>query len=368
LSEPPLKPSIADDVQADKLKLLYRQSFQAVFISIVVALLYTGIVWSDINRTALIIWLSAIFISTVFRLVLFLTYRRIKPQKPSILKWELPYYTTLIFSSLVWGLGAVLITYNEAFVYQVITFYFLMGMAGGALAVYSSIRYFAISTLAALLIPSSLWFFAQQNQTTLLMAVAATIFFLSAIRSTKILINTLHRTFNLSHELSLARDTAERLARTDALTELNNRRAFTELSEVQIQYCNRYQQPISLLLLDVDYFKKINDQFGHASGDAALQQLSMILKKTVRSSDICGRIGGEEFAILLPHTDLIEATVVAEKIRLSIETTHISFSERDFSMTVSIGVATDIYDLELLLKAADQAMYSAKQAGRNQVR
>lgn len=366
-SPSPKQTYIANNVQSDKLRLLYQQSFQAVFISGFIASLYAGILWNEINTAALLIWLAAILLSIGIRLNLFISYRKAKPTGSEVLNWELPYAISLIFSSLVWGLGCVLITYSEAMIYQIISFYFLMGMAGGALAVYSSIRYLAILTLAALLIPSTLWFIIQGTNTSLLMALASSVFFLSAIRSTKILVSTLNKTFHLSHELAVARDTAERLARTDTLTELNNRRAFTELSEIQIQYCDRHHNPVSLLLLDIDFFKRVNDFYGHASGDLALKQIASTLKQTVRISDICGRIGGEEFAILFPNTGFNEAITIAEKIRVNIETMEVKTANKSFSMTASIGVATNIYNLEELLKAADKAMYKAKQSGRNQV-
>jgi len=358
---------IADDIQSDKLKLLYDQSYQAVFFSMIASLFYAAIIWPHVNQQHIIIWLSAIFITSSFRLFLFQNYKRSNPQGTDVLKWEQPYLITLIISSLSWGLGAVILTYKQPLLYQLLSYFVLMGMAGAALGVYSSIRYIAITTIASVLLPTTVWFFIQGSRTPVLIALASLLFFASAIRGTKILARTLHQTFQLSNELTQARDTAERLARTDTLTSLNNRRAFKELCNQRILYCQRHQHEVSLLLLDLDFFKNINDQFGHDAGDSALQQLAKILSDTVRSSDICGRIGGEEFAILLSKTGIAEASLVAEKLRLSIERTLIKTPEGEFSITASIGITCGNDSLGSLLKAADKAMYKAKQAGRNRV-
>lgn len=333
----------------------------------VTAIIYTAIIWPQVDHRAITIWLSIVFVTSSFRLFLFQNYKRSNPQGRDILKWEQPYLITLTISSLVWGLGAVALTHNQPLLYQMLSYYILMGMAGAALGVYSSIRYLTIITIVGVLLPSTIWLFIQGSQTAVLMAIATLLFFASAVRATKILARTLHKTFQLSNELTIARDTAEHLARTDMLTGLKNRRAFTEMSKQRILYCQRHDHPVSLLLLDLDHFKKINDKFGHDAGDCALQQLAEILTDTIRSSDICGRVGGEEFALLLSNTGMSEAHLVAEKIKLTIEHTAIKTAEAQFSITASIGIASGNVALEPLLKLADKAMYKAKQAGRNRI-
>lgn len=242
-----------------------------------------------------------------------------------------------------------------------------MDMPGAALGVYSTIRYMALTTICIIILPATLWLLIQGEKLTILMAIATTLFIGSAIRATKILSLTLHRTFQLTHELSDARDFAEKLAHTDTLTELNNRRAFIGMSRQRILYCQRHKDPVPLLRLDLDHFKSINDRFGHDAGDSTLQQLARILTGSVRSSDICGRIGGEEFAVLLSKSTIQEASLVAEKIRIAVEQSTIKTASTQLSMTVSIGISSANDSLEALLKTADQAMYLAKQAGRNRV-
>lgn len=171
-------------------------------------------------------------------------------------------------------------------------------------------------------------------------------------------------------ELHHLREELERQATTDALTGLNNRRFFYRAAEQEFTSSSRYDQPTALLCLDVDRFKQINDSFGHLAGDEVLKALAKHCKAVARTSDIVGRIGGEEFAILLPQTDMKSAVVLAERICRSFENLILAQEPEPISVTVSIGVAcrTD-YDesVESLFARADSALYEAKRTGRNKV-
>ncbi len=163
----------------------------------------------------------------------------------------------------------------------------------------------------------------------------------------------------------------ERQAQIDALTGLNNRRHFYELAEREILRTRRFGNPLAVVMLDVDHFKNINDTYGHHIGDAVLQKLSAVCLQTMREIDLVGRIGGEEFAILLPQTTTAQAQEIAERLRAEVAATQMPLEQGGFfSCTVSIGVTgfapTDV-DLESAFKRADAAMYSAKKSGRNRV-
>ncbi len=357
-----------ESVQVDKLQLLYQQSYPAVIFSIAAAFLYTKILWQQVNIKILIIWLALIVTSSLLRLFLFIAYHKKSPRNKDILKWERPYFISLVFSSLIWGGGTVYLSYHLSFLYQSITYFLLIGLAGSALTVYSALRYFSITTVTLILLPVMIRFLFLGEDAALMMSLAGVIFMISAFRATRVLADNLHYSYMLTHALSRANEEAEKLASTDMLTGINNRRAFTELSNVQVEYCKRHENPVTAIVLDVDHFKTINDKYGHAAGDTALQHLAEILQNITRSSDIIGRIGGEEFAVLLVNTNITEALLVAEKIRNWIADHPVHIGEDYFSMTVSIGVASDDkYNLELLLNLADKAMYKAKQTGRNRV-
>lgn len=161
-----------------------------------------------------------------------------------------------------------------------------------------------------------------------------------------------------------------RQARTDYLTGMDNRGYFMKQAEMEFASAQRYRNPLTLLMLDVDMFKNINDAYGHKAGDAALQQLAKVCRETLREVDIMGRLGGEEFAILLPHTACEPAFEAAERLRLALANTRINLEDEQISFTVSIGLAnleTRDTKIDNLLHRADQALYLAKRSGRNQV-
>lgn len=162
----------------------------------------------------------------------------------------------------------------------------------------------------------------------------------------------------------------ERLATTDSLTGAWNRRYFmTSLHHEILRYC-RYETPFGLLVMDIDHFKDVNDRHGHAAGDLALCELTRTCQSRLRSCDRFGRIGGEEFAVLLPGIDLEHAIMAAERIRKAVSGLSIYTDQTAIPITVSIGVAAiseTIRESDLLLKEADRQLYAAKAAGRNQV-
>jgi diguanylate cyclase (GGDEF)-like protein len=163
----------------------------------------------------------------------------------------------------------------------------------------------------------------------------------------------------------------ERQAHIDPLTELNNRRQFMELAEQEFARSRRHSKPLSLLMMDLDNFKMVNDTYGHEMGDATLQKLSEICRHTFREIDIVGRLGGEEFAALLPETNIEQAVEVAERLRTAIENAAVNLEDGSLiHFTVSIGVAgfgVEDEKIETVLKRADTALYKAKNSGRNRV-
>jgi two-component system cell cycle response regulator len=158
----------------------------------------------------------------------------------------------------------------------------------------------------------------------------------------------------------------QRLATQDALTGCLNRRHFLTLADQEYRRSVRYQRPLSLLMLDIDHFKQINDQFGHPVGDQVLCALVELLKANLRNVDILSRHGGEEFTILLPETPKNRAYQVAERLRCAVETMGVEKAGRNISITISVGVASleveigQVKSIEMLIHQADQAMYDAK--------
>jgi len=162
----------------------------------------------------------------------------------------------------------------------------------------------------------------------------------------------------------------EQLAITDSLTGLHNRRHFLELAEHEFQRARRYQRPLSVVMLDIDHFKRVNDTYGHATGDQVLRAVAARCRETLRAIDFMGRVGGEEFILLLPENGLEGARRAAERLRQRVAETPIETERGTVSVTISLGVASltaDCPDLKTLLERVDAALYAAKNAGRNRV-
>lgn len=172
--------------------------------------------------------------------------------------------------------------------------------------------------------------------------------------------NTLRSNMNKLYEESIQ----------DSLTKLYNKHYLKTVIDEKIAFSRRYKRPFSVIMIDIDRFKCINDVFGHLAGDSVLEELAVILRKTVRASDVVARFGGEEFVIVLPEIGLGEAFIVAEKLRVAVE--NFRFREiGDRSVTVSMGVTAwtdEDTKMSVIMKRADNALYEAKDAGRNCVK
>ena len=166
-------------------------------------------------------------------------------------------------------------------------------------------------------------------------------------------------------------DQQYKLATTDGLTELYNHRYFQEQLQQLVLHAKRYEVPLSFIIIDIDFFKKFNDTYGHQSGDAVLRQVAMELKKNVRSSDIVCRYGGEEMSIILPNTKYEEAVGIANKLCTIIASKKYKLSSnRESNVTISLGVASfgeDGTEPAKIIEAADKRLYNAKENGRNRV-
>ena len=165
----------------------------------------------------------------------------------------------------------------------------------------------------------------------------------------------------------------EELAATDGLTGILNRRRFFELAAREVELARRKGRTVAVVLADLDHFKAVNDGYGHAAGDAVLKGVADRFRSVLRATDLSCRYGGEEFAFLFPESDLAQGLKAAERLRAGVAAAPLSCSEGAIGVTLSLGVSAGrpgpdgLLDLEGLLRAADEALYAAKKAGRNRV-
>jgi two-component system cell cycle response regulator len=162
----------------------------------------------------------------------------------------------------------------------------------------------------------------------------------------------------------------EDLATTDGLTNLYNKRTLAEVGKQKLRSAERFEKPLSVLVCDLDHFKKINDTYGHDVGDVVIKGFAEILKRTKRNTDAVGRFGGEEFVVVCEETDAAGAQLLAERIREQLEATTFHGKDQPIRVTCSIGIATyprGGADWDALFKSTDEALYASKHGGRNRV-
>lgn len=184
-------------------------------------------------------------------------------------------------------------------------------------------------------------------------------------------VNVHHKLAQTIRELEASRRALAEQATTDPLTRLKNRRAFFENGAKHLSVARRYGTDFSIIAADLDYFKRINDSFGHQAGDEALIAVARILTQMTRTEDTVARVGGEEFAMLLPDTNRLGAAVLAERIRSAVESERFPVANQAIQLTLSIGVASyaaeRVDTVDQLLNIADQRLYMAKRHGRNRI-
>ncbi len=170
------------------------------------------------------------------------------------------------------------------------------------------------------------------------------------------------------NELRDALRFVKKLAATDSLTGISNRRHFLEIAETEFERSQRFTHPLSILALDIDHFKMINDNYGHQAGDQVLEAITNCCKNLLRESDVFGRLGGEEFSIMLPDTNETAAKVTAKRILKAVAALEVNYQNKVIRFTTSIGIAqlSEVSgSLEALMNQSDEALYKAKHNGRN---
>lgn len=357
-------------VRAEQVLVIFQQARPAVFISVLIAGIVCLVLRDVTDRRLLLGWFATVTALAVIRLALSTRFKKDPQAAQNVPLWERRFVGTLGLTGLAWGVGGWLIMPSNSLAHQAVVYFFLMGMAGGAVASYSAHATSVSTTIVAVMLPVTLWFVVQDEVVLRAMAVGGMVYIAAAYRATKTLAFFLRRSFQLSHELRIAHEKAQQLARTDELTGMMNRRAFYELGDVVFKQALRHRRKVSALMLDVDRFKRINDTLGHAAGDQVIKAMSEVVRETVRATDIAGRVGGEEFGVLLPDASVDDAMAIAERLRRRASEISIHYNGVDVAFTCSLGVAereADCDAFETLLAHADAALYQAKDQGRNRV-
>ncbi|MBA1296789.1 diguanylate cyclase [Pseudomonas lurida] len=358
---------IEQQVRADRLHQLFRQSFAAIFGSYLAAAMLCWLCWDRLDQPIMLVWLAALGVSSLLRILMFMEWFRCPNSERLPARWERRYWITLVLSAGIWGGGAFALIPTDDRLSQVLVMLFTVGMSVAAVSCYSAYRYMTVVSISLVLMPCTVWLLLQPSSMQVGVAIAVLVFSTFVFSATRKLSDALEKAFRLTRQMERAHSISTRAAQTDELTGLMNRRAFFERAQALYAQCRHHQQPLCALMLDMDHFKQINDTYGHQAGDQVLRQIGAVISTSFRQADVYGRLGGEEFAVLLPNTSLETARAIAEQLIASIAG---MAAEPVKGLSASLGVASTHpgqQDLHGLMNTADKALYRAKALGRNQV-
>lgn len=356
-------------IRAEQVQVIYEQAPPALLISALVSALLCFVLWKVVDHGRLLGWFSLVGLLALGRFALILASRKRRPGSAETSRWERLFVMSLVSTALVWGVGGLLIMPPHSLLHQVIVYFILLAVAGGIVATYSAHASGASVSVGCVMLPATVWFVLQGDVVLRALAAGGLVYVGAAYRASWTLSCFLRRSFQLTHELQGAYAAAEERARTDDLTGLKNRRAFYELGARTLEHAQRYGHPVCVVMLDIDRFKRINDTWGHAAGDEAIKAVAQVIRQTVRATDISGRVGGEEFAVLLPESSAEEAAAQAERLRQAVAGLSLRQGADEIPITCSLGVAERDGEssLDRLMRRADLALYEAKVQGRNRV-
>lgn len=357
-------------IELEKLRLIFANLNVALTFSFAAGCLL-AIVLRDVRPAShLALWVLVTALITVLRYLHARRFRRVPEAAIDLGRWRIGMDFGTAVSGVWWGCGAVLL-FPDDLPHQVYIAFILAGIGAAAMTSYAPLR----RTYFLFLLPSVLPLMAriamEGTEVHVSMSVLVGMFLIvvarSAINTERMIATVLDlRAQNLELTRALQHE-----ATHDALVDLANYREFhTRLQAVAAESA-KHQHPYALLFVDLDHFKQINDTAGHAAGDEALRRVAALLKVEMRASDTAARVGGDEFAVLLPRCPRERAQAVARNILAAVQKVCFDAEGHTLTLGASIGVAyTDSgeYDADTVLRAADAACYEAKRSGRNRIR
>jgi len=358
------------------------QSFHLLPISLIVnlaiGLILAAVLWNAVPTPLLLSWSGLLIAVTGARFLTLRAFRNAAPKSESDhAVWMKYFLAGACAAGVVWGLSGILLFHPSSFPHQVVLAFVLGGMVAGAVPLLSSVRHAYGCFAIPVMVPISIRMMWVGDQIHLVMGLMIIIFGL-AMLATAILVHRLYRdSEKLRRDLfsSIEVEQAlEYLVRLDSLTGIPNRRLFEEELDKEWARAKRDHAPFSIIMADIDHFKEYNDHYGHPAGDLCLVDVAQAMHHTLsRPGDVVARIGGEEFAFLLPQTDLIGAIAVAEQIRERILALNLPHDASPVAshVTLSFGVSSSelasVSTPSELIRTSDIALYEAKRSGRNQI-
>lgn len=350
----------AEKLRIDGLSLAVAQAGQRQVLSPICAAVVCVGLWQVSEPALLMTWVGLLVLISVWRQLFARAFQRASKADRRLKHWEHHFFISLLAAASAWGVGAWQLMPEQSPAHQALIYTFAVGMVGGSSILYGVHRPSAVFALPVLLLPSTIYLIWLGDPFHWVLAAGGLMLLFAANFGSKLMYESMRRTIELTAEL-------DHQARIDALSTLPNRRSFIEYGE----YCLAAGEPYALIMIDVDRFKSINDRFGHAAGDRTIRTIGELLRAHVTDRACAARIGGEEFAILLPQTRAVEAGILAQALLGEVRMLRVGFADQQWQFTVSMGIAATKpgprVGIEALLARADKALYLAKSRGRDQV-
>lgn len=348
------------------------QTPRAMIAMLIVSSAYVGIFIKFVPLFILLVWLVFQVLLAIYRFYNAKVLKEALVQKDGIKthKHEIYFLLSNVFQASMWTIASLLAVIYAPQPFELVTFVMMIGIITAAALSMSSLYSAYLIFFFLMIIPQVMIMLYYGEHQHIGLAILSLIFIPAIILLSKAIYSSRLSAIRANDALEKNVEELHKLSITDSLTNIYNRRYFFEASKNLILLAFRERKKVSLLMLDIDYFKKINDIYGHHVGDFILISVVNDIKNIIRSSDIFARVGGEEFTILLNDTPINSARGIAEKIRAIIENKNFIYNTTAINITVSIGVAElnqQNNSIEELYKEADKQLYKAKENGRNRV-
>lgn len=370
-------------IYAEQLRIIYSQTPTAVVAGVASGGLFVWVFKDIADNTTLIAWLLTLLAVLSVRAYSYFLFKRKNPSEEEITPWSIAFLIMTFIHGSVWGSTPWLFLNDENPVYQVIVVLSMVGLSAASISVHSVYYRAVLVFFLPVMLPVIAHLFLIHERFGIPLGLALTIYVIVVLRSAvsinTAIVDSISLNFELEKEIDIRKEAEKKLsalAQQDALTGLANRRHFDDVLNREVLRAERERHPLSLIMIDIDYFKVFNDSYGHQAGDECLRQVSDVLRSALkRPADLATRYGGEEFAVILPYADRDSGEVVAEKIRVAILSRAIPHDGSQIDgiayVTISTGVATFAGDergtSEEIIGAADDRLYQAKDEGRNRV-
>jgi len=354
------------------IETLVHQTPRAMIAMLIVSSVYFWVFHIFVPVEILIVWLFFQLLLALYRFnnaKMFDKYLKDNDQA-GIEKQKRLFFISNLFQAFMWTTSSVLAVIYAPQPYELVSFVMIIGIITAAVLSMSTLYNAYLAFFFAMITPQILILFYYGEHQHIGLIWFTLIFIPATVLLSRTLYNSRLSNIEDNCKLEASVNELHKLSMIDNLTNIYNRRYFFKISQDLISIAVREQQKASLLMLDIDLFKKINDTYGHHAGDFILINLVKEIEKIMRKSDVFARIGGEEFSVLLHNTSIEGAMVIAEKIRATIENKEFVYNSIPIHLTICIGIAelneTDD-TIESLYKQADEKLYFAKENGRNMV-